>query len=335
MAEEKTGKTKKVAKSRLSEKPSKTTKQEKNTSPNVSVDSAQNNEANLNTLTSGLESKVAKAGKRSTKAIKETEEKIAKEERKAEAKKDATDADSKPKVSQKPARSRLERRSKNYRKSAELIDKTKNYKLKEALDLAAQTTTVKFDASVEIHIRLNVDPRQADQNIRQSVILPAGNGKTLRIAVFADADDVANAKKAGADIAGSDEFLQQLDKEIINFDVLIATPAFMPKLGKYARLLGPKGLMPNPKSGTVAVDIVKAVSEAKAGKVEYRVDSSGIIHLSVGKVGFGTDKLLQNVQAVFDSIRQAKPASVKGTFVRSVHLTTTMGPSILLSSSDI
>ncbi|MEK7603262.1 MAG: 50S ribosomal protein L1 [Patescibacteria group bacterium] len=229
----------------------------------------------------------------------------------------------------------MERRSKSYRKSAELIEKDKEYTLPEAIELAINTSTVKFDASVELHLRLNVDPRQAGQNIRQTVVLPAGSGKTVKIAVFADADDVAKAKKAGADIAASDEFMQQLDKSELNFDILIAAPAFMPKLGKYAKLLGPKGLMPNPKSGTVATDITKAVTEAKAGKVEYRVDSTGIIHLSIGKVSFGTDKLLLNVKAIFESIRSAKPASVKGTFVKSIYLGSTMGPSIPLLHSEL
>ncbi len=277
----------------------------------------------------------AKAGKRSEKAIKEVEKKVAKEERKAKAKEDAVEAESKPKLLTKPARTRLERRSKSYRKSAELIEKDKEYTLPEAIELAINTSTVKFDASVELHLRLNVDPRQAGQNIRQTVVLPAGSGKTVKIAVFADADDVAKAKKAGADIAASDEFMQQLDKSELNFDILIAAPAFMPKLGKYAKLLGPKGLMPNPKSGTVATDITKAVTEAKAGKVEYRVDSTGIIHLSIGKVSFGTDKLLLNVKAIFESIRSAKPASVKGTFVKSIYLGSTMGPSIPLLHSEL
>lgn len=276
---------------------------------------------------------VAKAGKRSAKALKETEEKVAKEERKTSG----TEADSseKPKAIQKPARSRLERRSKKYREAAKLIDSDKEYTLKDALELVAKTSPVKFDASVELHVNLGVDPRQADQNIRDTVVLPAGTGKNVRIAVFAEAEDAAKAKKAGADIAGNEDFLAQLEKGTIDFDVLIATPMQMAKLGKYARLLGPKGLMPNPKSGTVTPDVVKAVSEAKAGRVEYRVDSTGIIHLSIGKVSFGAEKLGVNAAAVIASIRAAKPASLKGNYIKSVHITSTMGPSIRLAISEL
>ncbi len=274
------------------------------------------------------EEKVAKAGKRSLKAVKEAEAVVAKEERKlkAEVKAEA------PAHHQKPTRSILERRGKNYRKVNELVEKKKVYELKEALDLAIKTSPVKFDASVEMHINLAVDPRQADQNIRGSIALPAGTGKTVRIVVLADAKDADAAIKAGADKAGSDDIFAALDKGIIDFDILICTPAMMPKLGKYARVLGPKGLMPNPKSGTVTPDVAKAVSEAKAGKVEFRVDSTGIVHLAVGKVSFGVEKLEQNASAVLATIRSAKPLSLKGgTFIKSVHLTTTMGPSIKIS----
>lgn len=273
----------------------------------------------------------AKAGKRSAKAIAEVEEKVAKEERKV-VKKEA-EAE-KPKQVQK-IRSKLERRGKGFRKSAELIEIGKVYSLAEALELATKTSHVKFDAAVEMHIRLNVDPRQADQNIRDMVVLPAGTGKTVRVAVFADADGVAAAKKAGADIAGEDEFLQQLDKGTINFDVLIALPTTMAKLGKYARVLGPKGLMPNPKSGTVTTDIAKAVTEAKAGRVEYRVDSTGIVHLGIGKVSFGKDKLQDNARAVLASIKANKPSSIKAAYVRSLFVTTSMGPSINVETSEV
>lgn len=277
-------------------------------------------------------STVAKAGKRSEKALKEAEEKQAKEERKAEAKSEETEK--KHKAPLKPARSRLERRSKKYRKAAEAIEKGKLYDLKSAVELTTKSSTTKFDASVELHVRLGVDPRQADQNIRDTVVLPAGSGKTVRIAVFAEPDKLADAKKAGADIAASDEFLQLLDKEKLDFDVLIATPSSMPKLGKYARTLGPKGLMPNPKSGTVTTDIAKAVTEAKAGKVEYRVDSSGIVHVAVGKVSFGADKLLENTSAILSSIKANKPGSLKGTYVTSIFLTTTMGPSVAVETNS-
>jgi large subunit ribosomal protein L1 len=288
-------------------------------------------EAPEQVTTETQDAKTAKAGKRSAKAVAEADEKQAKEERKAAA----ADAEDKPKQAQKPARSKLERKGKGYRKSAELIDDTKSYSLADALNLVTKTSHVKFDATVEVHVNLGVDPRQADQNLRDQLVLPAGTGRNVRVAVFGTEDDVATAKKAGADIAASDEFLQQLDKGTINFDILVATPAMMPKLGKYARLLGPKGLMPNPKSGTVTTDVAKAVSEAKAGRVEYRVDSTGIVHIGVGKVSFGADKLTQNVRAVFASIKNNKPASIKSTYVKSVHLTTSMGPSIKVESSEI
>jgi len=279
------------------------------------------------------EKATAKAGKRSAKAVKEAEEKEAKEERKVAAKTD--EAEEKPKQAQKPSRSRLERRGKKYREAAKLIDRTKQYSLKEALDLALKTNPAKFAASVELHINLGVDPRHADQNIRGTVVLPAGSGKNVRVAVFADVDDAKKAKDAGADIVGIEEVLAKLDKENIDFDVLIATPTQMAKLGKYARLLGPKGLMPNPKSGTVTPDVAKAVKEAKAGKVEFRVDSTGIVHLSVGKTDFTVAQLLQNAQAVVAGIKAAKPASIKGSYVKTVHLTTTMGPSIPVATTEV
>lgn len=278
--------------------------------------------------------KTTKAGKHSAKGLKEAEEKAAKEERKAHASEIKAEETAKPKIVIK-SRSRLERQGKKFRAASEQIDKTKEYALKDALELAAKTSPVKFDATVELHIKLGVDPRHADQNIRANLVLPAGTGKKVTVAVFADTDDIAVAKKAGADIAGSDDFLQQLDKGVINFDVLVATPAMMPKLGKYARVLGPKGLMPSPKSGTVTTDVAKAVSEAKAGRVEYRVDSTAIVHLGVGKVSFGADKLEQNAKAVLASIRSAKPASIKGNYVQSVFVTTSMGPSVRVMVSEV
>ncbi len=277
------------------------------------------------------ETKTAKAGKRSAKSIKEAEEKAAKEERKASS--DEAEA-SKPKPAPK-TRSRLERRGKNYRKAAEAIEKGKEYTLTEAVALALKASPVKFDASVEVHVNLNVDPRHADQNVRDNFVLPHGTGKKVRVAVLAEADDAAAAKKAGADIAGSDELFAALDKQSIDFDILVATPAMMPKLGKYARLLGPKGLMPNPKSGTVTTNVSKAVEEAKAGRVEYRVDSAGIVHVGVGKVSFGEAKIADNIKAVFASVKAAKPASVKATYIKSVHITTSMGPSIKVVGSEV
>jgi len=273
------------------------------------------------------EKATAKAGKRSAKAVKEAEEKEAKEERKAHTAEERTE--DKPKQTAKPTRSRLERRGKKFRDAAKLVENDKAYSLVEALELAQKTSPVKFDATVELHINLNVDPRHADQNIRDNLVLPAGTGKTVRIAVFDD------EKVADADIAGVETITKLLDKGELSFDVLIATPAQMPKLGKYARVLGPRGLMPNPKSGTVTTDVAKAVKEAKAGRVEYRVDSTGIVHIGIGKVSFGQKKLLENAQAVVASVKGNKPASVKGAYVKSVHLTTTMGPSVTIATSEI
>ncbi|HKU17967.1 MAG TPA: 50S ribosomal protein L1 [Candidatus Saccharimonadales bacterium] len=275
------------------------------------------------------EKSTAKAGKRSEKSLKEAEAKQAKEERKAHQSEAATEAEQKPKQTAKPTRSHLERQGKNFRKAAEQIDKSKRYKLAEAMELATKTSPVKFDASVELHINLSVDPRHADQNIRDNLVLPAGTGKRVRVAVFDD------ATVEGADLSGTETIIKALEKGEINFDVLIATPANMPKLGKYARLLGPRGLMPNPKSGTVTTDLAKAVNEAKAGRVEYRVDSTGIVHLAIGKVSFGAKKLEDNARAVFASIKGNKPASVKSNYVKSIHLATTMGPSVTIETSEL
>jgi large subunit ribosomal protein L1 len=271
----------------------------------------------------------AKAGKRSAKAVKETEEKQTKEARKT----NEPAAKAKPAV--KAARSRAERAGKKYREAAKLIDADKNYSLAEALELASKTNPAKFDASIELHINLNVDPKQADHNIRDTVVLPAGTGKTIRIAVLADDEGSAKAKKAGADHADADKLFAMLDKETLDFDVLIAQPPMMAKLGKYARLLGPRGLMPNPKSGTVTANVETAVSEAKAGRVEYRVDQSGIIHLAVGKASFKPESLNLNAQAVIASIRAAKPASLKGIYIKSIHTSSSMGPSIKIDTSGL
>lgn len=278
----------------------------------------------------------AKAGKRSAKALKEAEEKEAKEERKEKIATGEIDPEAEIKKGPAPkTRPKSERRSKGYKKVAELVDSSKEYTLKEAAELLPKTSTVKFDASVELHVNLGVDPKQADQNIRATVALPHGTGKDIRIAVFAPADQHEAAKKAGADIVGEDEFLQRLDKEQLDFDVLIATPQLMAKLGKYARVLGPKGLMPNPKSGTVTAKVADAVKEAKAGKVEFRVDKQSIIHLSVGKVSFKPEQIIDNTKVVLKAISDAKPASVKGTYLQKVTMTTTMGPSVKIALSEV
>jgi large subunit ribosomal protein L1 len=270
-----------------------------------------------------------KAGKRSTKAQRE-----ASEEAERLARKDSgEEIENKPKQPSNPTRSRLERQGKGFRKSAEQLEIGKIYDLEEGVALAQKTSHVKFDATLELHINLSVDPRHADQNIRDNLVLPSGTGKTIKVAVLTD--DAAGAMKAGADIAGNEELLAQLEKGTMDFDILISTPMLMAKLGKHARMLGPRGLMPNPKSGTVTTDINKAISEAKAGRVEYRVDSTGIVHLGVGKVSFTTPQLLDNVQAVLASIKSNKPASVKGSYFKAVHLATTMGPSIAISLSSV
>ncbi len=278
---------------------------------------------------------IAKAGKRSAKALAEADAKAEKEARKEAGDTTPQDPDAEVTVKKGPkpvARPRIERRGKSYQKVAEQLEKNKVYSLETALELAVKTNPTKFDASVEVHVRLGVDPRQADQNIRATVSLPHGTGKKIRVAVFAPEEEHAAAKKAGADVIGDETFLKQLDKEVLDFDVLVATPQQMPKLGKYARLLGPRGLMPNPKAGTVATDIAKAVTEAKAGKVEYRVDKQAIVHLSIGKVSFGAEKLRQNADAFFASLQAQKPSGLKGVYVKTTSISTTMGPGIKIEN---
>lgn len=269
----------------------------------------------------------AKAGKRSKKQVEAVQAEAERQARKEERKE--AEAEGQVKAGPTPiTRSRLERRGKNYRDAYAKIDRNKAYPLEEALKLALATSPVKFDATLEMHFRLGVDPRQADQNIRATVTLPEGSGKEVRVAVLAPLDVAKAAKAAGADIAEDEEFLHRLDKEQLDFDVLISTPQYMSKLGRYARLLGPKGLMPNPKAGTVTNDVEKATKEAKAGKIEYRVDKQSIVHVGLGKVSFGEERLLKNIKAFSDSLKSQKPNSLKGHYVKSVYLTTTMGPSI-------
>lgn len=279
----------------------------------------------------------AKAGKRSEKAAHEAEEKAEKEARKA-AHDTAPQGEAESHMKRGPVpvtRPKTERHGKKFKEVTKKLETGKAYTLAEAIQLASETSPVKFDATVEVHVVLGVDPRQADQNIRTTVTLPHGTGKTLRVAAFVPVDEVEAAKKAGADIVGEEEITKQLDKEQLNFDVLVATPGLMPKLGKYARLLGPRGLMPNPKSGTVATNVAKAVTEAKGGKVEYRVDKQAIVHLGIGKISFGASKLLDNARAFFDSLHSVKPSSLKGTYIQTVHVSSTMGPGIKIDSSSL
>ena len=223
---------------------------------------------------------------------------------------------------------------KKYIDSKKLIDPLKIYDPAEALELVKQTGKAKFDETVELSIRLGVDPRHADQQVRGAVVLPHGTGKTVRVLVFAKGPKAEEAKAAGADFVGDMDLVQKIQQENwFGFDVCVATPDMMGVVGRIGRILGPKGLMPNPKSGTVTMDVTKAIADIKAGKVEYRVDKTAIAHCPIGKVSFETEKLNENLSALMDAIIKAKPASAKGTYVKSLYLSTTMGPSIRLNTT--
>jgi len=220
-------------------------------------------------------------------------------------------------------------RGKKYKDSAKQIDRGTLYDPKEGLELVCKTASAKFDETVEASIRLGVDPRHADQQVRGTVVLPHGTGKTVRVLVFAKGDKAKEAQDAGADFVGDDDLVKKIQTESwFGFDVCVATPDMMGTIGRIARILGPKGLMPNPKSGTVTMDVAKAVADIKAGKVEYRVDKTAIVHVPVGKVSFGADKLTENLASLMDAIVKAKPAAAKGTYLKSVVLSTTMGPGV-------
>ena len=217
---------------------------------------------------------------------------------------------------------------KRYKEVCALVDKTKTYEPKEALELLIQTAKAKFDESVEIHIRLGVDGRSADQQVRGTVVLPAGTGKTKKVLVIAKGDKADEAKKLGADIVGAEEIITKIQGGWVDFDVCITTPDMMGFVGRVARVLGPKGLMPNPKTGTVAMDIAKAIQEIKKGKVEYRVDKEGNLHLTVGKVSFDNEKLADNLKVICDTIVKVRPTSVKGVYIKNAVVHTVMGPAI-------
>ena len=218
---------------------------------------------------------------------------------------------------------------KKYVDSAKLIDSLNAYDPEEAIALALQTSKVKFDETIEIHARLGVDPRHADQQVRGSVVLPNGTGRTVRVLVVTKGDKIKAAQDAGADFVGGEEMIEKIKTENwFGFDVMIATPDMMGIVGRIGRILGPKGLMPNPKSGTVTMDVAKAVQDTKAGKVEYRVDKTSIVHCPIGKASFSPEKLQENLQVLMDAIIKAKPAAAKGTYVKSLYLTATMGPAI-------
>ena len=223
------------------------------------------------------------------------------------------------------------KRSKRYVSNLEKLDKNKAYSVEEAVKLVKETSNAKFDSTIEVAMNLNLDTKKNDQQLRGAVVLPNGTGKTKRILVLAKGDQAKAAKEAGADFVGDLDMIQKIEKESwFDYDVIIATPEMMPMLGKIGKLLGPKGLMPNPKSGTVTMDVTKAIQEIKSGKVEYRLDKSNIVHLGFGKVSFGADKLLENYETVMNAIIKAKPAAAKGQYIRSVAISTTMGPSMYI-----
>ena len=218
---------------------------------------------------------------------------------------------------------------KNYRESVKALDLTKAYEPNEAMASVVASAKAKFDETVELHVRLGVDPRQADQQVRGTVVLPNGTGKSVRVLVIAKGDKADIAQKAGGDIVGAEEIIAKIQSEnYLDFDVVITSPDMMGQMGRVARILGPKGLMPSPKSGTVTQDIEKAVKETKAGKVEYRVDKTAIIHCPIGKKSFGPEKLLENFNALMEAIVKAKPAAAKGTYIKSVYTASTMGPGV-------
>ncbi len=224
--------------------------------------------------------------------------------------------------------------SKRMNEANKLVESGKLYEIKEAIDLALKMPKAKFDETVEMHIKLGVDSKQADQQVRGVIVLPNGTGKTKKVLVLAKADKAEAAKEAGADYVGDDDMIQKIQSGWFDYDTVIATPDMMASLGKVAKLLGPKGLMPNPKSGTVTMDTAKAVKEVKAGKIEYRLDKNNIIHCPIGKVSFGADKLVENYVTLLDAVVRAKPAAAKGTYLKSIAISTTMGAGIKVNPAS-
>jgi len=229
----------------------------------------------------------------------------------------------------------MKRRGKAYKAVLAKVDRAQRYPLDEGLRLVCETARAKFDETVEMAVRLSVDPRQADQNVRGTVVLPHGMGKAVRVLVFAKGEKEREARESGAEFVGAEDLIKKISEGWLDFDKAVATPDMMGTVGKIGKILGPRGLMPNPKTGTVTMDIARAVKEIKAGKLEFRVDKAGIIHVPIGKVSFGTDKLLGNSQAVLTAILRAKPASAKGNYLQAVIFSTTMGPGIKIDTSQV
>ncbi|KMY52581.1 MULTISPECIES: 50S ribosomal protein L1 [Bacillaceae] len=229
----------------------------------------------------------------------------------------------------------MAKKGKKFQEAAKLVDRTATYAIDEAVELVKKTNFAKFDATVEAAFRLGVDPKKADQQIRGAVVLPNGTGKTQKVLVFAKGEKAKEAEAAGADYVGDADYINKIQQGWFEFDVIVATPDMMGEVGKLGRVLGPKGLMPNPKTGTVTFDVTKAVQEIKAGKVEYRVDKAGNIHVPIGKVSFDNQKLIENFNTIFDTMLKAKPSAAKGTYMKNVTITSTMGPGVKVDPSSV
>lgn len=225
----------------------------------------------------------------------------------------------------------MAKRGKKYQQALQLVDRTKHYTLDEAVQLVKKAAPAKFDETVELAVKLGIDPKRADQQVRGAVVLPHGTGKTVRVLVFAKGEKAKEAEAAGADYVGDEELIEKVSQGWFDFDVVVATPDMMGQVGKLGRILGPRGLMPNPKTGTVTFEVAKAVQEIKAGKIEYRTDKAGVVHVPVGKVSFAEEKLAENIKTVIEALIRAKPPAAKGTYLRSVAISSTMGPGIRLA----